>query len=118
MSNRPIVWVIKEQMRRTGVGSEVMDFTPAMAYGELRFILKHDMPMNPGSPMMKDWWDSIDRFADRYDADRDFIIATGKPSDIFMVGWSLGAHLKHPRFLNWQREENRYRVFDTFPELR
>lgn len=120
----PKVWIIKEQMRRTANGSEVMDFTPAMSYGELQFITKFDMPVNGiGSMMMVEWLKAAQHFIDEYDDSKDFIITTGKPSDIFMVGWLLGQsysnmHNKSPRFLVWRHEENRYRVFDPIPAPR
>lgn len=111
---KPKVWIIKEQMRRTAVGSEVMDFSPATVYGDLEFIIKFDMPViGMGSAMTIDWLKSVDRFINEYDDSRDFIITTGKPTDIFMIGWLLGQKgYKRPRFLMWRHEENRYRVFD------
>ncbi len=112
-TTRPIVWVIKEQMVRDNAGSNPMDFSPAMVYGDLEFITRSDMPTHPHSGIRMNWDEDVARFIKNYDPDKDFIITTGQPVAIFMVGYALGCSGKIPRFLMWRREENRYRVFNA-----
>jgi hypothetical protein len=111
------VWIIKEQVRRGDTGPMVMDYSPAMEYGELEFITRHDMPLYGRSSVQDVWNDDVIRFVKEYDEANDYIVATGQPSAIFAVGWALGMAGKTPRFLVWRREENRYRVvnFDGSP---
>lgn len=114
---KPVVWIAKEQLRRNSIGSEPMDYGPAMAYGEIRFITKTDLPSYPSSSVFQQWFNDVGSFCKEYDESRDFIIATGQPTAIFAIGHTLGCYHKIPRYLIWQREENRYRVFDTPPDL-
>lgn len=107
---KPIVWIVKEQMTRTETGSIPMDYSKAMDYGDLRFITTHDMPLYGGASTAQDGWnEDVVRFTSEYDPDHDFIITTGQPMAIFMVGWILALCGKDPQFLVWRREENRYR---------
>lgn len=118
MNNRPTVFVIKEQIRRTDTGNEPMDYSPAMAYGDIEFITKTDMPSYPNSSIQVNWESDVIRFVEKYDPDHDMIITTGQPTAIFAVGHALGLAGKSPRFLMWRREENRYRVLDyTSPTI-
>jgi len=110
---KPIVYVVKEQMVRDATGSNPMDYSPAMAYGDIEFITRSDMPTYPNSSVRMTWNDDVARFVNAYDPDKDFIITTGQPTAIFAVGHALGASGKAPRFLIWRREENRYRVLET-----
>lgn len=114
MSN-PIVWVIKEQMRRTDIGSEAFDYSPAMAFGDIEFITRHDMPLYGKSQVQEFWNRDVEAFAKKYGEQRDYIICTGQPMAILAVGYALGLENKCPRFLVWRREENKYRVvnFDS-----
>ncbi len=110
---KPIVFIIKEQMLRDPTGSNPMDYSPAMAYGDIEFITRSDMPLHPHSTVRMSWDDDVARFVEAYEPSRDFIITTGQPTAIFAVGHALGMAGKLPRFLVWRREENRYRVLDT-----
>jgi hypothetical protein len=114
---RPVVWIVKEQLRRNSLGSDPMDYGPAMAYGEIRFITKGDLPLYGGGVLYESWYRDVAKFCVEFDESRDFIITTGQPTAIFAIGHALGCHSKIPRYLVWQREENRYRVFDTPPDL-
>lgn len=113
MNNRPIVFVVKEQMIRDGTGSNAMDFSPAMMYGDIEFITHSDMPLYPRSSVQLAWDCDVSKFVAAYDPTKDFIITTGQPIAIFNVGFALGLANKTPRFLVWRREESRYRVLDT-----
>jgi len=113
MNTNPIVWVIKEQMVRNDLGSNPMDYSPAMAYGEIEFITRTDMPLHPKSQVQLNWDEDVQKFAGKYDPEVDFIIATGQPTAIFAVGHALGLLNKTPRYLVWRREDNHYRVLET-----
>ncbi|CAB4168798.1 hypothetical protein UFOVP580_48 [uncultured Caudovirales phage] len=110
----PTVWVVKEQLVRNSIGSEVIDYTPAAPYGDIRFITVNDIPLHQNSGITSRWFTDVATFAVEYDTSRDFIIATGQPTAIFAVGHALGLMQKNPRFLVWRREENRYRVLDVY----
>ena len=110
---KPIVWVVKEQSVRSGIGSNAMDYSPAEYYGEVKFITRTDMPMHPNSSVRSVWEQDVADFVNDYDASKDFIITTGQPTAIFAVGHGLGRADKTPRYLVWRREENRYRVLDS-----
>ena len=112
MNNRPTVFIIKEQARRTDTGNEPMDYSPAMVYGDIEFVTKTDLPSYPNSSIQVNWNDAVADFVNKYDSERDLIITTGQPTAIFAVGHALGLAGKSPRFLMWRREENRYRVLD------
>ncbi len=112
---KPIVWAVREQMVRNQIGSNAMDYTGALPFGELKFITKNDMPMHPASSVMMNWDMDVAKFVREYDESKDFIIATGQPTAIFAIGHALGVANKDPRYLVWRREENRYRVLDTLP---
>lgn len=110
--NPPTVWIIKEQMVRSETGSSVMDYTPAMRFGELRFITRHDLPSHGRSLAAVAWAEDVAEFVRQYDQNRDFIVTTGQPMAIFMVGYFLASVGKIPRFLAWKRELNAYVVVD------
>ena len=103
------VWIVKEQVIRGEAGPALMDYSPALEFGDLEFITTHDMPMYQKSTVQENWNADVTRFARAYDPDSDYIVTTGQPTAIFMVGWVLGMAQKAPRFLVWRREENRYR---------
>lgn len=107
----PIVWVVKEQVRRDASGPALMDFSGAAAYGEVRFITRFDLPMYPASVLYTDWMAKVIEFILEYDDTKDFIVTTGQPTALFEVGRQMGIHGKKPRFLVWKREDNAYRSF-------
>jgi hypothetical protein len=108
MNKNPKVWVIKEQLVRNAVGSNPMDYTPAMTYGEIEFVTRSDLPLHPRSTALEHWALEVKKFVLSYDPKIDYIVTTGQPTSIFAVGWALGQAGKTPRFLVWRREENRY----------
>ena len=110
--NKPTVWIVKEQSVRDSTGSNAMDYSPAMMFGELKFITHSDMPLHPGSSIQEKWQSDVKKFIGEYNSDTDYVITTGQPTAIFAVGHALGLAEKSPRFLVWRREENRYRVLD------
>jgi hypothetical protein len=114
---KPKVYVIKEQVTRGAIGPIVVDYSPAMEYGELVFITRSDMPSYPGSRVQEVWNADVLNFVSEYDENTDFIITTGQPSAIFTVGWVLGRAGKTPKFLMWRREESRYKPLFFNPAM-
>ena len=108
-----IVWVVKEQSVRDSTGSNAMDYSPAMAFGEIKFITRSDMPLHPSSSIQEAWNMDVTKFVTEYEPGLDFIITTGQPTAIFAVGHALGLAGKEPRYLVWRREESRYRVLES-----
>lgn len=111
--NKPVVWVVKEQVVRGAVGSNAMDYSPAMVYGDIQFITRSDMPLHPASTVRALWDEDVEDFVKKYDEERDYIITTGQPTAIFAVGHALGLEGKNPRYLVWRREEGEYRVLEN-----
>ena len=108
--SKATVWACKEQVTRNSVGVNAMDYSPAEAYGVLRFITRTDLPMHSSSSIREVWEEDVAEFVRQYDPMTDYIIATGQPSAIFAMGHALGQANKTPRFLVWRREDNHYRI--------
>lgn len=118
---KPIVWIVKEQVRRIQTGVEVMDYTPAMKYGELRFITNFDPPSHvQKSSLMEAWGKAVKSFLDEFDPRIDFLIASGQPTAMMLVAYMIGLHHgtgNQPRFLLWRREEGMYLPYDPLPSI-
>jgi deoxyxylulose-5-phosphate synthase len=104
------VYAVKEQNYKGAVGSHVMDYGPAAAFGELKFITSFDMPLHMNSPARAAWREEVEQFITRYESSKDFIILTGQPIAIFCIGMMLAKANKIPRFLKWQGQTGDYRV--------
>jgi len=125
---KPIVWIVKEQVKRDQIGGlAAMDYSPAMKWGELRFITSFDPPvMTSRSSLLEGWKKAVDHFIDEFDASTDFIIASGQPTAMMMIGYLLGeANMDSdglfiqnaPRFLLWRREEGQYIPYDPLNQI-
>ena len=112
---QPKVWVIKEQSRRRDVGSAVMDYTPAMEFGELRFITEFDLPLHPRSTIAAEWAKNVNKFMTDFDPSVDSIILTGHTLSIFLIGMIMSiAHPgAPPKVLIWKGDQGRYILFDS-----
>ena len=110
---KPIVWVVKEQMKPSASGVAPMDYTSAYEFGELRFITEFDPPLHPGT-VREEWKNQIVRFVAEYDPEKDFIILTGSPLAIFLIGGVISEIRTpyKPRILVWRREQSRYVLFN------
>lgn len=106
--NKPVVYVVKEQSIRSGETVSMMNYTPAMKYGELVFITGYDLPAYGRGPATEMWQKDVKDFVEAYDPLKDFIVTTGQPASIFAVGWALGTVKKCPRFLIWRHESASY----------
>lgn len=116
------VWVLKEQPVRGAVSTQVMDYSPAMEFGELVFVTEFDPPIHPNGQSLEHWNNDVHKFIQEFNPEKDYIVATGRPDSIFSIGFKLGwlmgrTRTSAIRFLVWRREENRYRVrvFDQRP---
>lgn len=111
--SRPTVWVVKEQVRRDSAGPVPMDYTPATKFGDLKFITDFDLPLNTQGSLATEWGRKLAVFMKEYDPDADWIVLTGSPLSIFMVGVSIGWAKLSPRILVWRREQGEYVPFDS-----
>jgi len=114
MKRSPIAFVIKEQVVRGITGPTVVDYSPALEFGDLEFITRHDLPNYPNSSVQEVWDADVASFVDRYDETLDYIIPTGQPMAILAVGWAMGRAGKIPRFLSWKAQEGKYRVMNFY----
>lgn len=110
MSERPTVWVVKEQVKRDMTGSTPMDYTPAYEFGDIKFITDMDPPLHANSTVLKEWQRQVREFVSAFNFDRDYLILTGSPLAIFMVGKILGEIKSQSpiQILVWRREQGRY----------
>lgn len=114
---RPTVWVIKEQVKSTPSGPTPVDYTPACAYGDLQFITEFDLPVHHGSTVADQWYLAVLDFVHKYNHETDYIVLTGSPLAIFLVGHVLAIVKKSPRVLVWRREQNQYLVYDPLEAM-
>lgn len=110
--SRPKVYVIKEQAIKGHLGTVPMDYTPAYKYGDVVFITDFDLPLHNRGLLGEAWHKAVCAFVEQYDDARDFIITTGQPLAIFMVGHCLGMYGKRPRMLVWRPQEGRYQAVE------
>jgi len=110
MNIRPTVWVVKEQIKTGSQGSSPMDYTPAYEYGDVKFITDFDMPLHPASSLHAEWHSRVRGFIKDYNPEVDFLILTGSPLAIFLVGHALSQiRSQFPiKILVWRREQGRY----------
>lgn len=110
---RPTVWVLKEQVTRGSTGPVPMDYSPAYKYGDIQFITDFDIPLTraPSTLAMK-WAEQAARFWNRVDLDNDYLILTGAPLSMFILGVLCSLRGAPPRILVWRREQGAYVVFD------
>jgi hypothetical protein len=97
-----------------------MDYTPAYKYGNIEFITDFDPPLViRGSTLSHRWYAQVLKAIAKFDIEQDYLIVTGAPLAIFMVGAMfsrLGVD-KLPRLLVWRREQNAYVVYDGLDVL-
>jgi hypothetical protein len=112
------VWVLKEQMSSRGTsGPAPMDYSPAAKFGEVRFITDFDLPVppRPDSTISTAWVAAVANFIQECDPENDYIVLTGSPMAIYLVGVvsaTVGATLN---ILVWRRERNEYVVAQVAP---
>ena len=112
MASRPVVWVVKEQVVRVGASSVPMDYTPAYKYGDIRFITEIDLPIHQQQSTLRDaWMKKVDEFVAEFQPG-DYVILTGSPLAIFLVGYICALADIEPTILVWRRESNEYLPMD------
>jgi hypothetical protein len=99
------VYVVQEPVKR--VNGEVvpsMDLSPALAYGELDFLLPGSNISLAPAPMVRALRKKLLSFTDN-----DHLLAVGSPSAIATAA-AVAASLNRGRFtlLQWDRREGRY----------
>lgn len=103
--DRPTVWVLKEQLR----AGTPFDYSAAYAFGDVEFITTFDPPIHPKSTILDSWCINVYKFINEYDPERDYLVPTGSPLGILMLGIALGcSKRKPPRILLWNRFTNLY----------
>lgn len=107
--NKPVVWILKEQVQSTPSGPVPFDYTPAMKFGEVRFITEYDPPVHPNSSLREKFEVQVHKFLSEFVPHRDFVMVTGSPYAILLFGQMLGRHVRVPvRTLVWRRERQCY----------
>jgi hypothetical protein len=106
---RPLVFIPQEPMRKNRDGrwvSKGLDLAATADYGDTLIVWP------PGTGIMQPAMLETEALcaADRYNDQRDYIVALGSPSLIAMLGWAIGRVQKQVRMLEWDRELRRYYV--------
>jgi hypothetical protein len=113
MATRPTVWVVKEQVVRGATGPTPMDYTPAYKYGDVKFITDHDFPITRGPSGLKEAWHrKVRQFLYSMNSEHDYLVLTGSPFSIFLIGFVCAMCERAPKVLIWRRESNEYVPFD------
>lgn len=97
------VWVVQENPR--------MDYSPAEAFGEIRFMTADEFRPMAASLKNEDIKADVERGAAEFVAETDWLVLTGNP---IMIGYAF--HLVHKensrvRFLQWDRIRGEYRPY-------
>lgn len=98
----PRVYVIEQQP---------FDYTPATVYGELHFL--NSDRLAPSAPNAPDTWNkavlhSLRRELSNYIPNYDFIVPTGAPSRMLVVGMILAGRGQTHKMLGWDNRQRRY----------
>lgn len=99
---KPTVYIVEQQP---------FDYTPATSYGELRFL---DSPrLAPSAPNAPDTWNKsvlhqLRRELGGYICGYDFIVPTGGPVRMLLVGMLLAEKGKKHKMLGWDNRTKRY----------
>lgn len=102
MKTTPKVFIIEQQP---------FDYTPATTFGELVFI--ESEPLAPHAPNAPDRWNKtvihgIRRELANYVPNYDYVVPTGAPSRMLVVGMVLAEKGKTHKMLGWDRRQRRY----------
>jgi hypothetical protein len=101
-STTPVVYVVEQQP---------FDYGPAAAYGEIKYLEKRKFA--PASPSAPDTWNktSIHRIRQElssYVPWYDYIVPTGSPTKMLVVGMVLAEKGQNHRLLGWDARSRRY----------
>lgn len=112
-TGRPIVWVLKEQVKSSASGITPMDYTAALKFGDLQFMTDFDIPLHHSSSVADEWFKAISRVVKVFDQERDYIILTGQPLAMFICGQMFQSAGIRPRILVWRRQQEMYVVYNS-----
>lgn len=109
--SRPIVWVVKEQVKQTANGPQVMDYSAAECFGTIKFITESTIPVHRKWVTAKDAIQvskDIMAFCEAVQP-QDFLILTGPPHLFYLIAAAIGESGKNfPNLLAWRREDSEY----------
>lgn len=93
------------------VEQQPFDYTPATAYGDLYFL--DSQKLAPNAPNAPDTWNrsvihNLRRELAGYVPGYDFVVPTGAPSRMLVVGMLLAERGNTHRMLGWDNRTQRY----------
>lgn len=103
IKTKPVVWVITE-------GNN--DYTPAERFGTVKFITDQELRPSPASMQTHSAHADLRDFHKEYRPEVDYIVPTGNPVLIVLLGLILGRHRNH-LCLKWDsrtKEYTRYNI--------
>lgn len=99
---RPRVYVVERQAH---------DYAPAEVYGDLVFMdtqrLAPDAPNDPNDYNVRILY-QLKRELNEYVPGLDFVVPTGAPQKLLLVGMALSGHGRAHRVLGWDARSQRY----------
>lgn len=105
---RGTVWVVQESVI-PGSNGIPMDYSPAEEFGDVQFISRTDTSRQQNSSINDGVLESMRHMARLYRAGMDYIVLTGSPLAIFMVGVAMAEVGKPAQILLWDRRTSNYR---------
>src|SRR5574337_1060112 len=102
------VWVIQESII-PGSNGVPMDYSPAERFGDVQFALTVDMSRQSNSPINGCIFEDLSQMVGLYHEGRDYLVLTGSPAVIFMVGAAFALADKRPTLLVWDKRGQEYR---------
>jgi hypothetical protein len=107
------IYILREQIVRDASGTNSpVDYSPALDHGDsLSVVTRYEADqVIGGSEMAKNMVEDLRSFAMAYNPDKDYIIPTGAPTMILLVGMLLhAAGHRRVRMLKWSPRDRRYR---------
>ena len=93
---------------RDGVPQQLFDISPALEYGELEILAKHNNSMFASVPMIRHFREKLKDFCDD-----DFILPVGDPVTIAAVA-AIAADINKGYFkiLKWDKKQRKYLVVE------
>lgn len=106
MKQNPKVYIVQEPMKSDGKGGlrPMMDFTPALVYGDLEVLIESSRPLLTPAPLIHE----LKRKLKDFGSD-DFLLAVGDPG-LIAVATMVASKINHGRvnLLKWDRESRNY----------
>lgn len=101
------VYIVQEPLKRDRVTKELrpmMDFTPALVYGELEVLIQSSRPILTPAPLIHELKRKLKDFSDD-----DFLLAVGD-TGLIAIASMVASKINHGRvnLLKWDRETRSY----------